>query len=325
MRRSRLKIGLVSTVGGHFEQMLNLAEVYSNHNHFWITNPNKQTASQLVNEKKYFIAEAHYKKPWTYFGHIPRVLRIFLTERPSHLLSTGSGRTAFVPFLLAKALRLPFIHVDTFSRVKGFSKFGSFLVRLNHKIYAQWPTNNRNAVYIGPIFKPSPTFHKPHEPEHVFVTLGTRVEQFSRLLSVVDNLVTKGCIKDKVVVQAGHTKYASPNLQIFDFCSADAIDDFILRARYVITQESAGIGTKCLKYNTKFIVMPRDFTHGELPARSDMKEDLHLKLEELGYTKVVHDETQLRNAIRDMDAIRTGFTFDNTLAVSTLKAVLEVS
>jgi hypothetical protein len=64
---------------------------------------------------------------------------------------------------------------------------------------------------------------------------------------------------------------------------------------------------------------------GELPSRSDMNEDLHVRLEELGYTRVVHDASQLREAIRKSDSIRTGFTFDNTLAITTLKQALEDS
>jgi UDP-N-acetylglucosamine transferase subunit ALG13 len=323
MKQQHIRVGLVCTLGGHFEQMVNLSDVYSRHHHFWITNPNTQTKTQLRNERAYYVSTAHYTRPWTYFTQLPGVMRAILREKPSHLLSTGSGRTALIPFLLAKALRLPFIHVDTFSRVHGFSKFGSFLIRLNHTIYCQWKQDNKNAIYIGPVFKSNLGHQKPPEASHVFVTVGTRTEPFSRLISAVDTLVADGWIKDEVVVQAGHTRYCSPNLRIFDFCSPDEIDNLILKARYVITQESAGIGTKCLKFNTRFIVMPRDFRYGELPVKSDMNEDLHMKLEELGYTKVVHDARQLQEAIRDCQSIRTGFTFDNTLAVSTLKSVLE--
>jgi UDP-N-acetylglucosamine transferase subunit ALG13 len=305
--------------------MLNLSDVYSQYDRFWITNSNTQTTSQLLNERKYFIGQAHYKRPWTYCVQIPAVIRAFMRERPTHVLSTGSGRTTLIPFLLAKAFRLPFLHVDTFSRVNGFSKFGSFLVRLHHAIFCQWESANRNTVYIGPIFKASPKLQKPAEASHVFVTVGTRTESFSRLLSAVDTLVKDGSITDTVVVQAGYTRFTSPNLTIFDFCAADRIDDLILQARYVITQESAGIGTKCLKFNTPFIVMPRDYAHGELPTPSDMQEDLHLRLEEMGYTAVVHTVDQLREAIKKAGSIKTGFAFDNSLAIATLQKALEES
>jgi UDP-N-acetylglucosamine transferase subunit ALG13 len=91
----------------------------------------------------------------------------------------------------------------------------------------------------------------------------------------------------------------------------------------VITQESAGIGTQCLKYGAKFIVMPREYQYRELPAKTDMKEDLHLKLEELGYTKVVRNTDELEKAIEGLEELKVGFHFDNTLAIRTLKELIE--
>ena len=105
--------------------------------------------------------------------------------------------------------------------------------------------------------------------------MGTRDEPFTRLIKGVEDLVKKGIIKEKVVMQVGHTKYSSDHVEIFDFCTPEKIDELILNAKYVITQESAGIGTQCLKHKTRFIVMPRDYQYGELPDKSDMKEDLH--------------------------------------------------
>ena len=70
------------------------------------------------------------------------------------MLSTGSGRTALIPFLLSQVLKVKFIYIDTFSRVHGHSKFGTFLLKTRNKIYTQWEDpENENAIYIGPIFK----------------------------------------------------------------------------------------------------------------------------------------------------------------------------
>jgi hypothetical protein len=54
-----------------------------------------------------------------------------------------------------------------------------------------------------------------------------------------------------------------------------------------------------------------------------MKEDLHLRLEELGYTKVVTNTTELEKAIKAIKDLKTGFTFDNSLAISTLHKAME--
>ena len=289
MGKKRINLALVCNMGGHFEQMTNLSEFYNNYDHFWITNSNKQTTAQLPTERKYFIIAAHYKKPWTYLYQIPFVARIFLKEKPTHILSTGSGRTALIPFLLARALRVKFLHIDTFSRVNGYSKFGTFMLKSGHSILTQWNSkkDDEKTIYIGPVFKNEHHSTKEANSGHIFVTVGTRHEPFTRLLQAVEDLVKKGVIKEKVFVQAGHTKYSSEHLEIFDFCAPERIDKLISDAKYVVTQESAGIGTKCLKYKTRFLVMPRDYQYGELPAKSDMNEDLHFKLQEMGYTKVV--------------------------------------
>jgi len=323
-KNQKINIALVCTIGGHFEQMTNLSDFYNCYNHFWITNRNKQTESQLKKERTYYIEMAHFKKPLTYLYQMAPVVKIFAREKPTHVLSTGSGRTALIPFLLSRLLKIKFIYIDTFSRVHGYSKFGTFLLKTKNKIYTQWKDpQNKNAIYIGPIFKRQENYNKCHDTEYVFVTVGTRDEPFTRLIRGVDDLVKKGIIKEKVIIQAGYTKYSSDDVEVFDFCRPEKIDELILNARYVITQESAGIGTKCLKYRTKFIVMPRDYQYGELPAKSDMKEDLHYKLEEMGYTKVVRNTNELEQAITNIERLKTGFNFDNSLAISILHKVME--
>jgi UDP-N-acetylglucosamine transferase subunit ALG13 len=325
MRKNRtINIALVCTQGGHFEQMTNLSDFYSCFSHFWITNKNRQTESELKEEKAYYIEMAHFKKPWAYLSQLTPVLSVFNRERPTHVLSTGSGRTALVPFLLSRILKIKFIHIDTFSRVHGYSKFGTFLLRTGNKIYTQWEDpQNRNAIYIGPIFKQQKPVIKIPDSNYIFVTLGTRDEPFKRLIKGVEDLVRAGKIKEKVIIQAGHTKFESSCMDVFDFCSPERIENLILNAKYVITQESAGIGTQCLKYRTRFIVLPRDYQYGELPTKSDMKEDLHYKLQELGYTTVVKNIDELENAIINIENLRTGFDFNNCLAILTLKKEME--
>lgn len=322
---SKIKLALICTIGGHFEQLTNLSDFYKKYDHFWITNKNQQTENALKVDKKYFVEMAHFKKPWLYMMQIPKFLFVFFKEKPTHIISTGSGRTAFIPFLFSKFFKIKFIYIDTFSRVNGYSKFGTFVTKLGYPLCTQWNNDESNNItYIGPIFKHTDQYPKKRaRKNYIFVTLGTRIEPFLRLIKAVEKLIETKVIKEKVYIQAGYTEYDSTQLQIFDFCSPKDIDEYIINAKYVITQESAGIGTKCLKYNTKFIVMPRDYAFRELPTKSDMKEDLHLKLAELGYTRVVNNENELKTAIQEIDKIKIGYTFDNRLAISKLRELVE--
>ena len=103
--QKKLKVALVCTRGGHFEQMTNLSEFYSCYDHFWITNKNKQTENQLKDERVHYIELAHFKKPWTYLFQLAPVLKIFAKEKPTHVLSTGSGRTALIPFITVSDIK----------------------------------------------------------------------------------------------------------------------------------------------------------------------------------------------------------------------------
>jgi UDP-N-acetylglucosamine transferase subunit ALG13 len=323
--RRQVRLALVCNLGGHFEQMTNLDGLYGPLPHFWITSRNAQTEEFLKDENHYFLNDAHFKRPWTYVLQIPQCIWMFARERPTHVISTGSGRLVFIPILLSLLFRIKVIHIETFSHVNHLTKLGLVLSRLRHPVFSQWrAVDERRIRYLGPIIKPGDADGaERREGGHVFVTLGTRSEPFPRIIRAVEALIREGLIPQRVIVQAGHTPYRSDLLEAFDFCPPHVIDELILGATYVITQESAGIGTKCLKSGTRMIVMPRDYRQGELPARSDMNEDLHWRLMDLGYAYVVQSLDELRRAVENLPALKVGFRFDNSKAIAKLGAMIE--
>ena len=69
----------------------------------------------------------------------------------------------------------------------------------------------------------------------ILVVLGTQDKQFTRLLKAVDREIEKGVIKDRVVVQAGQTKYESKNMEIFDLVPAPEFNKLMDEADLIIT------------------------------------------------------------------------------------------
>lgn len=321
----KIKLALTCAPGGHFEQMLNISSLYKDYPHFWITGRNLQTEYSLASETRHFIKDAHFKRPWTYIAQLPKVYRILKKEQPTHILSTGSGVIVFIPFLLSRLLKIEFIHVETFSHVNNLTKMGRLLNKMHQPILSQWDAIKRkNVRNIGMLLANQESASQKEKAEDiVFVTLGTRSQPFTRIVQAVEALIEEGIIMARVIVQLGSTEYQTFKMEVFDFCPPSIIDNLIASSKYVITQESAGIVTKCLKLGKKFIVMPRDYKYRELPTKSDMNEDLHYKLAELGFTFVVHDKEQLKNAIINIDQLKTGFHFDNTQAIDTLRNLIE--
>lgn len=91
----------------------------------------------------------------------------------------------------------------------------------------------------------------------IFVTLGTQDKPFVRMLELLDRKVNDGTIKGKIIVQAGHTKYESSNMEIFDYVSADIFDKYINDCDLLITHGGVGSIFTGLKHNKKILVMPR--------------------------------------------------------------------
>ena len=66
----------------------------------------------------------------------------------------------------------------------------------------------------------------------ILITLGTQDKQFTRLLDMVQKEIDKGNINDKVIVQAGHTKYNSKDMEIFDLIDREKFSEFYSKSSY---------------------------------------------------------------------------------------------
>ena len=93
----------------------------------------------------------------------------------------------------------------------------------------------------------------------ILVTLGTQKEQFTRLLDYIEN----SKIKDEIIVQAGHTKYNSKKMKIFDFIPYEKMNEYIEKADLIITHAGTGSVLMPLKRGKKIIVCARDMKYEE--------------------------------------------------------------
>lgn len=91
----------------------------------------------------------------------------------------------------------------------------------------------------------------------ILITLGTQDKQFTRLLDMVQKEIDKGNINDKVIVQAGHTKYNSKDMEIFDLIDREKFSELISKSDILITHGGVGSIITGLQNNKKVIVAPR--------------------------------------------------------------------
>lgn len=91
----------------------------------------------------------------------------------------------------------------------------------------------------------------------IFVSLGTNDKSFDRLLKKLDEEISLGNIRDKVVVQSGYTKYSSDNMDIVDLMPMDMFNKNISSCDILITHGGVGTILDGLKHGKKIIAFPR--------------------------------------------------------------------
>ena len=69
--------------------------------------------------------------------------------------------------------------------------------------------------------------------------------------------IKNGVITDKVVVQAGCTKFKSDNMEIFDFVSNKKLEELISESRLIITHGGVGSILTGIKYGKPVIAAAR--------------------------------------------------------------------
>jgi UDP-N-acetylglucosamine transferase subunit ALG13 len=129
----------------------------------------------------------------------------------------------------------------------------------------------------------------------ILVILGTQDKPFDRLLKAIDKEINKGNIKDKVIVQAGNTKYKSKNMEIFDLISNDKLQELIKEADLIITHGGVGSIIESLKNNKKIIAAARLKKYGE--HVNDHQLQIIESFRDLGYLLELKDFNKISKLI----------------------------
>lgn len=91
----------------------------------------------------------------------------------------------------------------------------------------------------------------------ILVLLGTQHNEFTRLLQEIEDCINHGLIKERVVVQAGSTKYKTDKMKLFDMISKEVLANLMDEANVIITHGGVGSIIMALKKNKKVIAVPR--------------------------------------------------------------------
>lgn len=129
----------------------------------------------------------------------------------------------------------------------------------------------------------------------ILVLLGTQNNSFHRLLEKIDELREKKIIDEKVLVQAGYTKYESKNMRIFDLIPQEELDRYQEQADLIITHGGVGSIISSIKKGKKVIAVPR--LHKYQEHVNDHQKQIVESFDKKGYIIGINRVEELEKAI----------------------------
>jgi len=136
------KICLISSSGGHFEQLLMLKQLEKDYKIFIVTEKTKYNKD----DKKinYFISQVNRKEILFFpkmIGIMIKSLFIFLKEKPDVVISTGV--LAAIPMLfIGHVFKKKVIYIESFAKISSPTMTGNLVYKKKwaDQFYVQWET-----------------------------------------------------------------------------------------------------------------------------------------------------------------------------------------
>ena len=151
------KICLISSSGGHFEQLLCLKPLSENFNVFFVTEKTKYNKNDK--KIKYFVKQVNRKEVF----FIPNMIRIFfkslyiyIKEKPDVIISTGVLST--IPMLfIGHFFKKKVIYIESFAKINSPTMTGKLIYKkkIANQFYVQWKSILEfypDAIYKGGIY-----------------------------------------------------------------------------------------------------------------------------------------------------------------------------
>ena len=156
----------------------------------------------------------------------------------------------------------------------------------------------------------------------IFVALSTQDKPFTRLLKAIEKEIINGTIKDKVIVQAGITKYESKYMEIFDLVPGGEYDEYIKNCNLLITHGGVATILTGIRNNKKVIAVPRLKKYGE--HVNDHQTQIIKQFKKDGYIMSCTDLNKLGKIIEKSKTFKPKkCEFDNSLMLNTIKNFID--
>ena len=146
------KLCLVSSSGGHWEQLQKLQPLIDKYDGFLVTEK-----TQFEAKAKYLMIQTDLKDKWMLpkmLINSMRAIRIWCTEKPDFVITTGT-MVAYPFYLLAVLTKKKFVFIETFGRANMPTVAGRLMEKHSDLFIVQWESQQKHykkAIYGGCLY-----------------------------------------------------------------------------------------------------------------------------------------------------------------------------
>ena len=152
LKTRKMKICMISSSGGHYEQLHMLKPLEIEHRLIWVT---EQT--DYASPADYYLRQTGLKDglfPLKMAGNLFKSLSIWRKEKPDAVITTGT-MVALPMCFIAKLRGKKVIYIESFARVHDGTRAGRLMYRFADLFIYQWETLRDiypDGVYGGSIY-----------------------------------------------------------------------------------------------------------------------------------------------------------------------------
>ncbi len=152
MKSSQVKICLVSSSGGHWEQLRKLQPLIDKYSGFYVTEK-----TPFIKGDPYLMIQTDLKDKLMPFKMLVNAIRsifIWVKERPDIVITTGT-MVAYPFYLLSIFLNKKFVFIETFGRSNEPTVAGKLMEKHSDLFFVQWESQKKfykNAQYVGCLY-----------------------------------------------------------------------------------------------------------------------------------------------------------------------------
>ena len=152
-----MKIALVSSTGGHLNELKKLIPAVEGYEYFFITEKSKMSKDLKDSWKVYYLNQQERKNILFFINiafNIVTSLYILLRENPKVILTTGAG-VVFPICFFGKLFGKKIVYVESFAKVNSPSLTGRLIYKFADEFYIQWKSLKKfypKAKYKGGLY-----------------------------------------------------------------------------------------------------------------------------------------------------------------------------